>query len=250
MRVRVFADEGALGRAAATHAADFMMRAIAASGKARILAAAGESQRGLLDSLAASADIAWAQVELFHDSEYLGLAAEHPASCRRFLCDRLIGKTRIGRCHLLDGQRDPERVCRDEGDALRAAPIDVAFVSVGGNGALALNFPPADFATEKPFFVARLDESWRRERVQEGKFASLGEAPESAITISIRLLLKAAALIVCAGGADHAAIVKRCVEGAVSPLVPASILQTHGEATLYLDRHSAAGLTQRPATED
>ena len=42
--------------------------------------------------------------------------------------------------------------------------------------------------------------------------------------------------------------VRRCLEGPVSPLAPASILQTHGNATVYLDRESAALLTRKPGS--
>jgi glucosamine-6-phosphate deaminase len=199
----------------------------------------------VIDALRQAGDIAWGQVELFHDREYVGIGARHPASIRRFLGDRLIGRERVGRYHLLDGERDPEKVCREEGEELRAAEIDIALAGIGAQGELALNFPPADFSTERPYFVVRLDEAWRRQRVEEGGFMALGEVPDRAITISIRQLLKAMTLIACVTGPGKAEIVKRCVEGAVSPLVPASILQAHADATLYLDRHSAALLTQR-----
>jgi glucosamine-6-phosphate deaminase len=36
--------------------------------------------------------------------------------------------------------------------------------------------------------------------------------------------------------------VKATMEGDISPAVPASILRTHPNATLYLDRDAAAGL--------
>lgn len=250
MRVRVFGDEAAAGRAAAAQAAEKMRSAIAARGKTRLVAAGDESQGAVIDALRQAGAIAWGQVELFHDREYVGIGAAHPASMRRFLAERLIGKERVGRYHLLDGEREPERVCRDEGEELRAAEIDVALAGIGANGELALNFAPADFATERPYLVVRLDEAWRRRRMQEGGFAAMGEVPERAMTISIRQLLKATTLIVCATGPGRAEIVKRCVEGTVSPLVPASILQTHADATLYLDRHAAALLTQPPEPEE
>lgn len=249
MRVRVFADEKALGRAAAAQVAERLRDAIERDGKARLLAAAGPGQGAVLDALAAAPGIAWGQVELFHDAELIGLAAGHPGSLRRFLCERLVAKTRIGRCHLLDGERDPERVCRDEGEALRAAPIDVALASIGPAGELALNFAPADFALEKPCVIVRLDEAWRRARVDAEAFRSLHDVPERAITVSVRQLMKSTTVIACAVGAVTAEAVKRGVEGAVSPLAPASILQTHPDATLYLDRAAAASLAREPTFE-
>jgi glucosamine-6-phosphate deaminase len=41
--------------------------------------------------------------------------------------------------------------------------------------------------------------------------------------------------------------VRSAVEGPVTPMVPASILQTHADVDLFLDRASASLLTHVPA---
>ena len=139
MKLRRFPDKIALGRAAARHAAGIIRAAIAARGSARILAATGASQFEFLDALAREPGIAWREVEMFHLDEYVGLPATHPASFRKYLRERFIDRTGIVRHHLLDGERDAERTCREVGAALRAAPIDVAFAGIGENGHLAFN---------------------------------------------------------------------------------------------------------------
>lgn len=238
-----------LARAAAAQAAGLIRRALAARKTARILVATGKSQVAFLDALVAEPDIAWGEVELFHLDEYIGLPVSHPASFRKYLFDRLIHRVRVGRYHLLDGEHDPERTCREAGAQLAAAPVDVAFAGIGENGHLAFNDPPADFEIEKPYLIVRLDEACRRQQVGEGWFASLADVPDRAISISIRQLLKARAIICVAPEARKAEAVKRCVEGPVSPLAPASILRRHPAATLYLDTASAARLATPPAME-
>jgi glucosamine-6-phosphate deaminase len=37
--------------------------------------------------------------------------------------------------------------------------------------------------------------------------------------------------------------VKACLEGEITPIVPASILRTHADTTLYLDKNSASLLS-------
>jgi len=249
LKLRVFEDKVALGRAAAVHAAELIRRAISKKGTARILAATGGSQFEFLDALTAQPGIAWGEVEMFHLDEYVGLSGEHPASFRRYLHERLISKTRMGRYHLLDGEHDPERVCRVEGEHLASAPIDVAFAGIGENGHLAFNDPPADFETEKPYLIVRLDEACRRQQVGEGWFKSIAEVPERAISISIRQLLKARSIICAVPDSRKANAVKRCLEGPISPLAPSSILRTHPDATVYLDRNSAALLSSAPKLE-
>lgn len=250
LNVRVFSSKSAMADAAARHAASRIRQAIASKGTARILAATGASQLEFLAALVRQPDVHWAEVEMFHLDEYVGLGVEHPASFRRYLHERLIGPTRLGRYHLLDGVHDPERTCVHVGRELDAAPVDVAFAGIGENGHLAFNDPPADFATERPYLIVRLDEACRRQQVGEGWFASLADVPDRAISISIRQLLKARTIITVAPDARKAAAVKRCLEGRVSPLAPASILRTHADATLYLDTASAAQLTVPPGVED
>src|SRR5207247_9084717 len=68
---------------------------------------------------------------------------------------------------------------------------DVAFVGIGENGHLAFNDPPADFHTETPYILVRLDEACRRQQVGEGWFKNIGEVPATAISMSIRQIRKA-----------------------------------------------------------
>ena len=125
-------------------------------------------------------------------------------------------------------------------------PIDVAFVGIGENGHLAFNDPPADFATDRPYLIVTLDTACRRQQVGEGWFASIDDVPSQAISMSIRQILKSREIICVVPDARKAQAVKACLDGPVSPLAPASILQTHAATTIYLDRDSAALLS--PAT--
>jgi glucosamine-6-phosphate deaminase len=239
MRIRIFPDKAALGRAAAAHAAGLVRAAVAERGTARILVATGESQFAFLEALVNSPGIAWPKVEMFHLDEYIGLSIDHPASFRRYLVDRLIRKTGIERAHLLDAESAPQETCERVGRQLAAAPVDVAFAGIGENGHIAFNDPPADFETETTYLVVRLDEACRRQQVGEGWFPTLADVPERAISISVRQLLKSRAIVSVVPDARKATAVRLCVEGPVSPQAPASILRTHPDATLYLDVASA-----------
>ena len=144
------------------------------------------------------------------------------------------------RYHLLDGERDAALVADRVGRELAAAEIDVAFVGIGENGHLAFNDPPADFASERPYIIVTLDEACRRQQVGEGWFRSVDEVPAQAISMTVRQILKSREVICVVPDARKADAVKASVDGDVSPMAPASILQTHANTTLYLDRDSAA----------
>jgi glucosamine-6-phosphate deaminase len=240
MIIRRFETKHAMAQAAAAHAAAAIRHAIAHTGGARIVVATGASQFEFLEELTTGQSVDWPRVALFHLDEYVGLPIDHPASFRKYILERLIRKTAIQDYLLLDGERDPQEVCQRAGEALNARPVDVAFVGIGENGHLAFNDPPADFVTDAPYIVVRLDEGCRRQQVGEGWFASVSDVPESAISMSIRQIMKAREIICVVPDARKAAPVKSALEGPVTPDVPASVLREHPNVTMYLDAASAA----------
>ena len=243
MQVKTYIDRSTMSMAAARHAAQALRIAIGGRGDARIVAATGASQFDFLEALTAAPDIDWTRVEMFHLDEYVGLPIDHPASFRRYLLERLIRKTGMTRYHLLDGEHDAARVAEHVGQEIGRTPVDVAFVGIGENGHLAFNDPPADFVTDRPYLIVTLDAACRRQQVGEGWFASVAEVPSEAVSMSVRQILKSREIICVVPDARKAQAVKACIDGEVSPMAPASILRTHPNATIYLDRDSAALLT-------
>jgi len=224
-------------------AATAILQAINDRGLARIIAATGASQFDFLDALTSTTGIDWQKVELFHLDEYIGLPMNHAASFCKYLQERLIAKTGIIRHHLLNGADEPTELIRRVGDELKAAQIDVAFVGIGENGHLAFNDPPADFETKDAYIIVNLDEVCRRQQVGEGWFANLSEVPKRAISMSVRQILAARAIIAVVPDARKAQAVKACIEGPISPMAPASILRTHPDTTIFLDGQSASLLS-------
>ena len=229
-----------MSAAAASHAAALIRNAISRQGRARVVAATGASQLEFLEKLTAAPNIDWTRVELFHLDEYIGLPMTHPASFRGVLMSHLVSKTGIERYHWLHGDADPGRVCRDVGTELAREPVDVLFAGIGENAHLAFNDPPADFDATDPYMVVSLDEACRRQQVNEGWFPDIEAVPATAISMTIRQILRADEILVIVPDTRKAPAVKATLEAAVSSAVPASILRTHPKTTLYLDDGSAA----------
>jgi glucosamine-6-phosphate deaminase len=246
VRIEVFRDKVSLGNSAARLAAAAIRRSIEETDRARIVAATGASQFEFLDALTQALGVDWKKVEMFHLDEYVGLPLLHQASFRRYLLERLVSKTGIEKYHLLDGEGDLEEVCRRIGGLLTAAPIDVAFAGIGENGHLAFNDPPADFETEEPYLIVALDEACRRQQAREGWFSSTAEVPDKAISMSIRQILKSKQIICVVPDERKSGAVKACFQGRIGPEVPASILRTHPNTTVFLDEDSSRLL--RPET--
>jgi|SRR5579862_4361783 len=242
-KIEVLADKYSLGQAAADQAAGILRRALSNQGSARLVAATGASQFEFLDALTKAPNIDWSRVELFHLDEYVGLPSTHPASFRKYLFERLIHKTGITKHHLLDGDGDPEGTVRKIGAELQSRPVDVLFAGIGENGHLAFNDPPADFQVADPYLIVDLDEACRQQQVNEGWFSELANVPKKAISMSVQQILRSKEIIVAVPDTRKARAVKACLEGDISPMMPASILRTHPNVTIYLDTDSAALLS-------
>jgi glucosamine-6-phosphate deaminase len=246
MDVRVYDTKAAMGEAAAAQAAASLRDAIARQGIARVIAATGASQFEFLDRLVAAPGIDWPRTVFFHLDEYVGLPATHPASFRKYLRERLVDRVHPGAFHFIEGDAaDPAAECRRVGALIERQPVDLAFVGIGENGHLAFNDPPADFETTVPYLVVDLDEDCRRQQLGEGWFPSLDDVPRRAISMSIRQILKSREILCVVPDARKAKAVRECLAGAVSPRHPASALQDHPRATVFLDQAAAALLPPR-----
>jgi glucosamine-6-phosphate deaminase len=240
MKLKIYDDKQSLSRAAAEQAAITIRKAILNHGHARIVAATAASQVIFLEALTQNDDIDWGRVEAFHLDEYVGLPMTHPGSFRKMLLEHLIQKTGIEKYHLLDGDGDLSEVLERVGHAIASAPVDIAFLGVGENGHIAFNDPPADFDTEDPYLIVNLDHACRQQQVGEAWFSDISQVPKQAISMSVRQILKAKELLAVVPDMRKARAVKASFEGEVSPMAPASILRTHSNATVYLDKNSAS----------
>ena len=245
MTVYVSRDSEEMARAAAADAAAALRQAVDVRGEARLIVATGASQFGFLQALTQAPGIAWPRVTAFHLDEYVGLPVTHRASFRAYLRQRFAGALPAPLCAFVevDGEAaDLAAECDRLKRLIDAAPIDVACVGIGENGHLAFNDPPADFEAEAAYLVVALDEACRRQQVGEGWFASLDEVPSQALSMSIPQIMKSRHIVCTVPDARKAEAVKGAVEGPVSPLCPASVLQRHPACALYLDRASASAL--------
>lgn len=246
MRVTVCDNVDQLGQQAAHLGAEKIRQAIRDKGSANIILATGTSQFSTLSHLLQEPDIEWHRVVIFHLDEYLGLPPTHPASFRKFLWDRFLSKLPTCPRHFyaIDGQgADTTKECTQLGEWIRSKLIDVAFIGIGENAHLAFNDPPADFETTTPYIVVQLDEACRQQQLGEGWFATLADVPTQAISMSIQQILKSETIICSVPDQRKAVAVKRSLEGPLTNEVPASILRTHGEMYLFLDRAAAGLLT-------
>ena len=239
MEVSIFTYKAVLGKVAAETGVKFINKALDKKGSASIIVATGTSQFETLSALIKE-EVDWSRITAFHLDEYIGIPMTHPASFRKYLKERFVDQVSLKAFHYISGEEDPSAELGRLNGLIAQHDIDVAFVGIGENGHLAFNDPPADFETEEPYIVVDLDEACRQQQLGEGWFSSIEEVPGKAISMSVRQIMKSKSIICSVPDARKARAVKNTLEEAVSPLIPASVLTTHGDAWLYLDQESAS----------
>jgi glucosamine-6-phosphate deaminase len=134
-----------------------------------------------------------------------------------------------------------EAECAAYEDAIRdAGGIDFQILGIGKTGHVGFNEPGSGF--ESRTRVLALDTLTRRDAAPD--FFGEENVPIEAITMGVATILDAKEIALLATGEHKAAIIKRAVEGAISPDVAATYLQEHPHATFFLDEAAAAELTR------
>lgn len=237
--ITILKDPEELGKEAAKYCRAVLKDAIAKNGGARLVLSTGASQFDTLKHLV-EMDIDWSQVEMFHLDEYIGLSRSHPASFRKYLKERFTGLVDLKATYFISGEGDIERNIKGLTEEIRRAPVDLALIGIGENGHIAFNDPPADFDTREAFIVVDLDERCKEQQVGEGWFPIVDDVPKQAITMTCHEILRSKAIVSCVPYKVKAEAIKSTLESDVSNSIPATLLKTHDDWTLFLDDDSAS----------
>jgi glucosamine-6-phosphate deaminase len=240
LAVRVYADRSAAGAAGAQIAAATIGEAIARDGRAAVVFASAVSQDPFLAGLRAQ-DIDWPRVTAFHMDEYAGMAADHPASFRRFLRDRLFDHVPVAAFHGLDGEAaNADAECARYAALLREARPCLVIMGIGENGHLAFIDPPVcDFHEARDVRPVELDDVCRMQQVHDGAFRRFEDVPARALSLTVPFFLRVPRALVFVNGEHKSAAVQAALEGPVTEACPASALRGHPSAILFLDPAAA-----------
>jgi len=179
----------------------------------------------------------------FNLDEFIGLPAASPHSYRAFMREHLFDHINLParRAHFLDGMAsDVDRECiRYERAIARAGGIDVQILGLGANGHIGFNEPSDALFAETHH--TRLRDAPRRSNA--ALFGGrLAEVPHHALSMGMATILHAKRVVMVATGASKARGVARMLQGPVTPKLPASFLQLHRYAEVWLDRAAASQL--------
>lgn len=242
LAVRVYPTQAELARDVAKIAQQHLQEVLAKKSSAAVILATGNSQIRFLEQLIALGGVDWWRLTLFHMDEYLGIDANHSASFRRYMRERVEQRVKPKVFHYLQGDAAlPLDECKRYSELLSTQPIDLCCLGIGENGHLAFNDPPvANFEDPHKVKLVQLDHACRQQQVSEGHFPSMNAVPQYAFTLTIPTLCSAARMLCIAPEKRKAAPVRDALQGPITTACPASILRRQPQATLFLDADSAS----------
>lgn len=182
----------------------------------------------------------FSKVTTFNLDEYVNLDVKDKNSYHTFMHENLFDHVNIPEesINFLDGNaQDLEQECRDyEKKIKKAGGIDIQLLGIGSNGHIAFNEPADCF--QRWSHVVTLKESTVKDNSRF--FKSIEEVPTQAVTMGIGSIMQAKKILIIALGTNKAKAIKQLIDGNVTPMCPASVLQFHTDVTLMLDKGAAS----------
>ena len=196
----------------------------------------------------------FSKVVTFNLDEYIGLSPDHDQSYYYFMWENLFKHINIepANVHIPQGMFGDLKICSYESDPKIEAycqwyeneiksygGLDLQVLGIGSNGHIAFNEPGSSLGSRTR--IKTLTEKTRRDNSRF--FKSMDEVPQYAITMGIGTIMEAKEVILLASGEGKADAVKASIEGPITAMCPASMLQMHRKAIVILDREAASKLS-------
>lgn len=184
----------------------------------------------------------WSKVQTFNLDEYIGISPQHPQSYHSFMWENLFRHVNIPvkNVHIPDGMaRDIPATCELYEKQIRAAGgIDLQVLGIGTDGHIGFNEPTSSLVSRTR--IKTLTQQTIRDNARF--FGSEAAVPHHVITMGIGTIMEARQNVLLAFGEKKAGAIAEAVEGPVTAMNPASALQFHINARLFLDEPAATKL--------
>jgi len=185
----------------------------------------------------------FSKVTTFNLDEYVGLPPTHDQSYHYFMEENLFKHINIEKryVHVPHGMAvDLHAFCEwYEEEIKKAGGIDLQILGIGANGHLAFNEPGSSLGSRTR--IKTLTERTRQDNARF--FKSIDDVPKYAITMGIGTIMDAKELVLLANKVNKADAVKAAVEGPITAMCPASIIQMHQRAFVIVDKEAASKLS-------
>lgn len=214
------------------------------SGELHVLGLATGSTPLKLYNLMTKSDLDFSNIIGINLDEYKGLSKDHDQSYAYFMKENLFSKKPFKETHVPNGLAENAEIeCKRYDEIIKNNPVDIQILGIGTNGHIGFNEPGTSFDSHTS--EVELTES----TIEDNKrfFESKDLVPTKAFTKGIRSIMNAKNIVLLAFGEAKANAIFNTVEGPVSEQAPASVLQTHSNATVICDEAAAKLLNKESA---
>ncbi len=242
MEIVILPDSPAIGSLAADAISSLLRR----KPDAVLGLATGSSPLAIYDELAArtaAGTVTFAQASGFTLDEYVGLPVDHPETYRNVIHKDFVDRVDFapGAVQGPDGlAADIPAFCASYEAAIAAAGgVDLQILGIGTVGHIGFNEPGSSLASR-----TRIKTLTRQTRIDNARFfgGDVDAVPTHCLTQGLGTIMSARHIVLVATGTQKAEAVHQMVEGPVSAMWPATILQHHPHVTVLLDGASASRL--------
>ncbi len=208
--------------------------------------ATGSSPLKVYDELArrhAEEGLSFASARAFMLDEYVGLPEDHPERYRNVIESEIASRVDFaaGAVQGPDGlAQDLRAACAAYEDAIAAAGgVDLQLLGIGTDGHIAFNEPGSSLASR-----TRIKTLTEQTRADNARFfgGDVDQVPQHCLTQGLGTIMQARHLVLLATGRGKAEAVHQLVEGPVSAMWPATIMQHHPHVTVLVDNAAASRL--------
>ena len=229
-----------------TRGADAVEQLITRKPTAVLGLATGSSPIGIYDSLAERVDrgaLSLARASAYLLDEYVGLPADHPQRYRNVIERDFVSKVDLPSEQVAgpDGLADdiPAACAAYEQAIADSGGVDLQILGIGSDGHIAFNEPGSSLASR-----TRIKTLTRQTRIDNARFfgGEVDAVPQHCLTQGIGTIMEARHIVLVAQGRGKAEAVHHLVEGAISAMWPATVLQFHPHVTVIIDEAAASRL--------
>ncbi|MGO1290619.1 MAG: glucosamine-6-phosphate deaminase [Brevibacterium linens] len=238
----VIADEYTL----AELAADAIERLLRTEASPVLGLATGSSPLRIYDELTTrhkNEGLSFAHAQAFMLDEYVGIADEHPQRYRNVIDAEIATRVDFaeGAVHGPEGSADDLAAASAdyERKIAEAGGIDLQILGIGSDGHIAFNEPGSSLASR-----TRVKSLTHQTRLDNARFfdGDVEQVPKLCLTQGLGTIMEAKHLVLVATGGNKAEAVHQMVEGPISAMWPATVLQMHPHVTVMLDDAAASRL--------
>lgn len=184
--------------------------------------------------------VSFKNITTFNLDEYCNLPKSDKNSYYTFMHENLFNHIDVdeNNVNFLNGNADDtDAECRRYDELIDSKKIDIQILGIGQNGHIGFN-EPSDKFTKGSFKVALTQSTIDANSI----YFDENPMPHYALTMGTASIMKSKKIILIATGESKQDAVYNMINGDISAACPASVLQLHPDAYIFIDKSAAAKL--------